>query len=97
MGCEPADCSSYSPLALIVLMYPFPIRRSHLQAESSASRNSTAPPNIKETTVLYSWVQYRLTHYLEALRKHLPNITEGGNLASVLEHCMVRDGLLRKC
>lgn len=39
--------------------------------------------------MLYSWVQYRLTHYLEALKKHLPSITEGGNLASVLEHCMV--------
>ena len=48
--------------------------------------------NIRETTVLYSWVQYRLTHYMEALKRHLPNITEGGNLASVLEHCMVREG-----
>lgn len=26
--------------------------------------------------------------YLEALRQHLPGITEGGSLASVLEHCM---------
>lgn len=25
--------------------------------------------------------------YVAALRAHLPNITEGGNLASVLEHC----------
>ncbi len=56
----------------------------------TASVASSAPPNIRETAVVYSWVQYRITHYLEALRKHLPNITEGGNLASVLEHCTVR-------
>lgn len=40
--------------------------------------------------MLYSWVQHRLALYLEQLKKHLPLITEGGNLASVVEHCMVR-------
>lgn len=47
-------------------------------------------PNLRETSMLYSWVQHRLGLYLEQLRKHLPHITEGGNLASVIEHCMVR-------
>ncbi|KAG2448828.1 hypothetical protein HYH02_006179 [Chlamydomonas schloesseri] len=45
-------------------------------------------PNLRETSMLYSWVQHRLGLYLEQLRKHLPHITEGGNLASVIEHCM---------
>jgi hypothetical protein len=40
--------------------------------------------------VLYSWVQHRVQLYLQQLAAHLPAITEGGNLASVLEHCMVR-------
>ena len=65
----------------------------HIHAKADAlSASRSAPVNIRETTVLYSWVQYRLTHYMEALKRHLPNITEGGNLASVLEHCMVREG-----
>ncbi|GIL45758.1 hypothetical protein Vafri_2911 [Volvox africanus] len=49
---------------------------------------SAAPPNLRETSMLYSWVQHRASLYLEQLREHLPNITEGGNLASVIEHCM---------
>lgn len=44
---------------------------------------------VKESSILHSWVQHRLSLYLHALRQHLPNITEGGNLSSVLEHCMV--------
>mmetsp|Transcript_22882 Transcript_22882/g.58344 ORF Transcript_22882/g.58344 Transcript_22882/m.58344 type:complete len:587 (-) Transcript_22882:344-2104(-) len=43
---------------------------------------------VKESAMLHSWVQHRVSLYLAALRAHLPNITEGGNLASVLEHCM---------
>ncbi|EFJ52509.1 component of oligomeric golgi complex 8 [Volvox carteri f. nagariensis] len=49
---------------------------------------SAAPANLRETAMLYSWVQHRVNLYLEQLRKHLPAITEGGNLASVIEHCM---------
>ncbi|KAG2501179.1 hypothetical protein HYH03_000994 [Edaphochlamys debaryana] len=47
-----------------------------------------AGPNLRETSMLYSWVQHRVSLYLEQLRRHLPHITEGGNLASVIEHCM---------
>ncbi len=47
---------------------------------------------LRESAMLYSWVQHRLGLYLEQLRKHLPNVTEGGNLAAVIEHCMVRLG-----
>ena len=49
-------------------------------------------PNLRETSMLYTWVQHRISLYLEALKKHLRSITEGGNLASVIEHCMVRAG-----
>ncbi len=56
-----------------------------------AGASAGAPlPNLRETSMLYTWVQHRLGLYLEQLRKHLPHITEGGNLASVIEHCMVR-------
>lgn len=56
-----------------------------------AGASAAAPlPNLRETSMLYTWVQHRLGLYLEQLRKHLPHITEGGNLASVIEHCMVR-------
>jgi len=38
--------------------------------------------------VLYSWLAQRLVTYLAALRLHLPAVSEGANLASVLEHCL---------
>ena len=38
--------------------------------------------------LVFSWAEHRICLYLEALREHLPRITEGGSLASVLEHCM---------
>ena len=38
--------------------------------------------------LVFSWAEHRVCLYLEALRRHLPRITEGGSLASVLEHCM---------
>jgi len=44
--------------------------------------------SIKESAALYSWVQHRLLLFEQALKKHLPRIHEGGNLASVLEHCL---------
>jgi len=40
--------------------------------------------------MLCSWVQHRLSLYLDMLKRYLPRISEGGNLASMLEHCMVR-------
>ncbi|GLC34513.1 hypothetical protein PLESTB_001253200 [Pleodorina starrii] len=49
---------------------------------------SSAPPNLRETSMLYCWVQHRVSLYLEQLRRHLPAISEGGNMASVIEHCM---------
>lgn len=42
----------------------------------------------REGSVLYTWVQHRIVHYVAALQQHLPGIEEGTNLASVLEHCM---------
>jgi hypothetical protein len=40
----------------------------------------------RDSAALHSWVQHRVAAYVAALRQHLPNITEGGSLASVLEH-----------
>jgi conserved oligomeric Golgi complex subunit 8 len=41
----------------------------------------------RDGAALHSWVQHRVACYVGALRRHLPNVTEGGALASVLEHC----------
>ena len=38
--------------------------------------------------LVYSWADHRVDLYLASLQRHLPRITEGGSLASVLEHCM---------
>eukprot|EP00898_Chlorokybus_atmophyticus_P004248 jgi/Chlat1/4824/Chrsp31S04802 len=42
----------------------------------------------KDSGMLYSWATHRLCAYVETLREMLPTISEGGSLASVLEHCM---------
>eukprot|EP00850_Spirogloea_muscicola_P000291 SM000001S04693 [mRNA] locus=s1:1686160:1693987:+ [translate_table: standard] len=38
--------------------------------------------------LIYSWAMHRITSYLSVLKAVLPKITDGGSLASVLEHCM---------
>lgn len=57
--------------------------------ESLALGSSSASSSLKETCLLYSWVQHRASVYMGLLRMHLPYVSEGGNLASVMEHCMV--------
>lgn len=44
--------------------------------------------NTREGSVLYTWVQHRIEHFMAALQQHLPVIEEGANLALILEHCM---------
>lgn len=41
----------------------------------------------RDSAALHSWVQHRVACFVGALQEHLPNITEGGSLASVMEHC----------
>lgn len=38
--------------------------------------------------ILYSWAERRVRAYLTAMEMHLPRITDGGGLASVLDHAM---------
>lgn len=38
--------------------------------------------------LLPSWALPRIGFYLECLRKYLPQVGEGSNIASILEHCM---------
>ncbi|KAF5840552.1 component of oligomeric golgi complex 8 [Dunaliella salina] len=63
------------------------------QTQSAATASLLQNPtvlatSIRESSMLHSWVQHRLSLYLDMLRRYLPLITEGGNLASMLEHCM---------
>jgi hypothetical protein len=45
--------------------------------------------SLRETCLLHSWVQHRLSLFVGALGSALPSITQGGSLASVLEHATV--------
>ncbi|CAI7904761.1 unnamed protein product [Closterium sp. NIES-53] len=47
--------------------------------------------------LVYGWAMHRVAVYLAALAQHLPRIEDGGSLASVLEHCMVRRGYETGC
>lgn len=40
------------------------------------------------SSILYSWADRRVTAYLAALAQYLPKISDGGGLASVLDHAM---------
>eukprot|EP00878_Enallax_costatus_P022940 GHUV01024379.1.p1 GENE.GHUV01024379.1~~GHUV01024379.1.p1 ORF type:complete len:532 (+),score=134.01 GHUV01024379.1:237-1832(+) len=53
-----------------------------------ATAQDTKAANVREGSVLYTWVQHRIAHYMTAMQRHLPAVEEGTNLASVLEHCM---------
>lgn len=54
-----------------------------------------APPAC-DGAALHDWVAHRVGAYAAALRAHLPNITEGGALASVLEHATYCGGSLAR-
>lgn len=43
--------------------------------------------------LLYSWAMHRISSHLNVLHEVLPQITEGPNLAIILEQCMVYDSL----
>lgn len=45
--------------------------------------------------LLYSWAMHRISSHLHVLREVLPQITEGPNLAIILDQCMVR--ILKAC
>lgn len=53
-----------------------------------ASHNHMQDGESQDGGLVFSWAEHRVCLYLDALRRHLPRITEGGSLASVLEHCM---------
>lgn len=55
---------------------------------AGSSPDTSRQVSIKESAALYSWVQHRMVLFEQALVNHLPRIHEGGNLASVLEHCL---------
>ncbi len=55
--------------------------------QSHQDDKQSAAPATRDSAALYSWVQHRVGAYCRLLRRHLPGVTEGGALASVLEHC----------
>lgn len=56
--------------------------------QESTKPGSMSSSSSKDGSVLYTWVQHRIMHYLAALQRHLPRVEEGTNLAAVLEHSM---------
>jgi hypothetical protein len=50
--------------------------------------SNSSSSSVRDGSVLYTWVQHRIMHYLQALQRHLPRVEEGTNLAALLEHSM---------
>lgn len=62
--------------------------RLRLLLQDSGKPGGVSSSSVKDGSVLYTWVQHRIMHYLAALQRHLPRVEEGTNLAAVLEHSM---------
>lgn len=56
--------------------------RAHSLATRQAQREHEG------SGILHEWAQRRVVAYLEAMRAQLPRVSEGGSLASVLDHAM---------
>eukprot|EP00887_Chlorella_sp_A99_P006351 scaffold3.g6351.t1 len=57
-------------------------------AAAGAAGAAAAAAAARDGGILYCWAQRRVVAYVEAVRLHLPRISEGGSLASVLDHAM---------
>jgi hypothetical protein len=55
-------------------------------AESASSTGTGTQQD--DGGILYAWAERRISAYLDAVATHLPQISDGGGLASVLDHVM---------
>lgn len=72
----------------IVMQYRAIFFDSSAQDTGKPGSSSSSAAAVRDGSVLYTWVQHRIMHYLSALQAHLPRVEEGTNLAAVLEHSM---------
>ena len=84
--CSPHACRY---ITLWIFQPTNPTQSCVLPSYAHVQNPTVLATSIRESSMLHSWVQHRLSLYLGMLKRYLPLITEGGNLASMLEHCMV--------
>ena len=77
------DSHSYDYLKRLTDVY-----RLHLFDVAMQYRAIFTEESCQDGGILFSWAQQRVTLYLNALDIHLPQIRDGGGLASVLDHAM---------
>lgn len=53
----------------------------------SSSNNNTNNP-VDDGSILFSWVSRRIAIYIKTMEEQVPRLTEGGSLASVMDHAM---------
>ncbi|KAK9826903.1 hypothetical protein WJX81_007598 [Elliptochloris bilobata] len=72
----------------VVMQYRAIFADDALPADGSTAGGGGDGAGAGDGGALFSWAEHRVVAYLEALRRALPRVGEGGALASVLEHCM---------
>ena len=92
MAADLDDRSAYEFLKRLTDLYRLHVFDVTMQyraifAESPSATQSTTT-GTHDGGILYSWAERRIAAYLDAVRFHLPRVTDGGGLASVLDHVM---------
>ena len=81
-----SERSAYDFLKRLTDVYRLHVFDVTMQYRAIFADNSSA--NVDDGGILSSWSQRRVGGYVAAVESHLPRVTDGGGLASVLDHVM---------
>jgi len=92
MAADLDDRSAYEFIKRLTDVYRLHIFDVTMQYRAIFADSAPSTTNASSTNddggILYAWAERRISAYLDAIATHLPQITDGGGLASVLDHVM---------
>jgi len=92
MAADLDDRSAYEFLKRLTDVYRLHVFDVTMQYRTIFSDSASSTTNLSSTNddggILYAWAERRISAYLDAIATHLPQIADGGSLASVLDHVM---------
>lgn len=87
MAADLDDRSAYEFLKRLTDVYRLHVFDVTMQYRAIFAESATSNTH-DDGGILYAWAERRVSAYLDAVAAHLPHITDGGGLASVLDHVM---------
>ncbi|KAH7619223.1 hypothetical protein Ndes2526B_g06178 [Nannochloris sp. 'desiccata'] len=92
MAADLDDRSAYEFLKRLTDVYRLHVFDVTMQYRAIFADSAPSTTNLPSTNddggILSAWAERRIAAYLDAVASHLPQITDGGGLASVLDHVM---------